>query len=134
MDERSRISPAFLVLFFIACGGSSSGSALQGTCGQQTTADGNVRCLDARATTASAIASVRDVTCGSAQWSSGSCPPADRLGGCLSVSHQSSDGATIQEIYWYYPSPSIQTAADVMNTCVAGIETFVPADGGFPAF
>ena len=121
------------MLFFAACG-SSTGSALQGTCGKQTTLDGNVRCLDARATTASAIASVRDTTCGSAQWSSGTCPTAARLGGCLSVSHQSSDGATIQEIYWYYPSATIQTETDVMNACVPGVETFVPASGGFPAF
>jgi hypothetical protein len=92
-----------------------------------------VLCLDARATTSAALQMTRDVTCGSAQWSNGVCPRDDRLGGCLSVFVQA-DGAKIQEIYWYYPSAMHQTEADVMNECLAGIETFVPPDGGFPPF
>ena len=133
MDEIPLARVALLVgsLLFASCGDGGGNDALSGTCGKETGID-RVLCLDVRATTSAALQMTRDVTCGSAQWSNGACPRDDRLGGCLSVIVQASDGAKIQEIYWYYPSAKHQSEADVMNECLAGIETFVPADGGFP--
>jgi hypothetical protein len=50
----------------------------------------------------------------------GPCPRANIVGGCHSVM----DGVTFTD--WYYP-PEVATTADVMNACVQGGTTYVPA-------
>jgi hypothetical protein len=132
MPERSKALGMLVAGLLVASCGRQP--ALQGTCGKGTLLDAaHVLCFEARANNADELRSIRDVTCGEAHWSNGgSCPRDDRLGGCLSVFHDDSDGTTLQQIYWYYPDATVRTEADAMSQCRAGVDTFVPADGGFP--
>lgn len=106
--------------------------ALQGSCGKQVTPDSDVICTDGRASSAAGLTATRQATCRDGQWSSGLCARGDRLGGCLTGFGGTPDGGWAQVLFWYYPSEMVQTEADVMNRCIND-ETFVAADGGFPA-
>ena len=86
---------------------------------------------DGRATSTVALTALHQGTCPSAQWSSSFCPRGDRLGGCLTPFGGTPEGGAAQLIFWYYPSPMVQSEADVMSRCING-EMFVPPDGGFP--
>lgn len=105
---------------------------LQGSCGKRVTSDSDVVCTDGRATSAYGLTLLRGIACRDGQWSQGLCAPADRLGGCLTPYAGTPDGGLAQVIFWYYPSDTVQTEADVRDRCVDG-EKFVPPDGGFPA-
>jgi hypothetical protein len=120
------VMPALLLV--ASCGGED---ALQGSCGTQTTPDSDVICTDGRATSTVALTALHQGTCPSAQWSSSFCPRGDRLGGCLTPFGRTPEGGAAQLIFWYYPSPMVQSEADVMSRCING-EMFVPPDGGFP--
>jgi len=120
---------ALLALTLASCGGEA---ALQGNCGRSVAPDGAALCIDGRATSPAALDAVHEGTCPNAPWSSSSCPRGDRLGGCLTGYIGTPEGGAGQLIFWYYPSATVQTEADVMNRCARFDEMFVPADGGFP--
>jgi hypothetical protein len=106
--------------------------ALQGSCAKRATPDSDIICTDGRASSVAGLTATRQATCRDGQWSSQLCPRAGRLGGCLTGFGLAPDGGWAQVLFWYYPSEMVQTEADVMDRCING-ETFIAADGGFPA-
>ena len=118
-----------LFALVMACGGSTADPP-RGSCGF--TIDQTV-CVEYQATTTQALETARDSSCGASRWTSAACPTGDRVGGCLTVFNNSSDGSTTHALFWYYPSAEIETAADVMAECAQSGAAYVPPEGGFPA-